>query len=177
MQSRIKALTSATLALLIATSPLASAQDGNAQGGKAMESGLIDALRFDAKRQERVAPSGPALQAYIRAGYLDAKPSARADYTDYRLLKKPATFMGHTLVVIEEEYMSAYIGCCVSEGVGVTVKLNGNGANLQAFAKDNACSYSEVADPGAELKHFDIANDLPKGKYASLSCRERDSQR
>lgn len=172
MQSRIKAFTSTALALLIATSPLASAQDA-----KAMESGLIDALRYDAERQERVAPSGPALQAYIRAGYLDAKPGARADYTDYRLLKKPATLMGHTLVVIEEEYMTAYIGCCVSEGVGVTVRLDGNAGKLKAFAKDNACSYSETDDPGAELRRFDIVNDLPKGKYASLSCRERDSQR
>lgn len=172
MQSRIKAFTCATLALLIATSPLASAQ-----GGKAMESGLIDALRFDAKRHERVAPSGPALQAYIRAGYLDARPSARADYTDYRLMKKPATLMGHTLVVIEEEYMTAYVGCCVSEGVGVTVRLDGSAGNLKAFAKDNACTYSEIDDPGAELKSFDIVNDLPKGKYASLSCRERDSER
>lgn len=172
MQSKIKAITSTALALLIATSPLASAQ-----GGQTMESGLIDALRFDAKRQERVAPSGPALQAYIRAGYLDAKPNARADYTDYRLLKKPATLMGHRLVVIEEEYMTAYIGCCVSEGVGVTVRLDGSADKLKAFAKDNACGYSEIDDPGAELRGFDIANDLPKGKYASLSCRERDSQR
>ncbi|QWF15082.1 hypothetical protein [Lysobacter capsici] len=172
MQSKIKAITCAALALLVVTAPLASAQDA-----KSMESGLIDALRFDAKRHERVAPSGPALQAYIRAGYLDARPGARADYTDYRLMKKPATLMGHTLVVIEEEYMTAYVGCCVSEGVGVTVRLNGAADTLKAFAKDNACTYSELDDPGAELKGFDIANDLPKGKYASLSCRERDSQR
>lgn len=172
MQSQIKTLAAGALALFAVFAPLAVAQDGSA-----LEAGLLDAMRYDARRMERVAPSGPALQAYIRDGYVDLKPSVRADYTDYRLLKKPASLMGHPLVVIEEEYMTAYVGCCVSEGVGATVRIAGDTARLKAFAERNACGYQEGVDPGAELKRFGVANDLPKGRYASLSCRERDSQR
>ena len=62
----------------------------------------------------------------MQAGYIDNKPNLRADYTDYYLLNKPARFMGHELVMIEEEYMSRYIGCCVSPGAGLSVKVSGS---------------------------------------------------
>jgi hypothetical protein len=38
--------------------------------------------------------------------------------------------MTHELVMIEQEYMTTWIGCCVSPGVGVTVRVNGSTANL-----------------------------------------------
>lgn len=140
----------------------------------ALEKGLADAMRYDRAKGERVAPSGPALQAYIQAGYLDLKPSVRADYTDYRLLKKPAPFMGQRLVMVEEEYMTQYIGCCVDEGVGAVVRVGGSTAAMEAFAKANACRFEPDYDPEQALTANRLGIGLPPGKYARLSCRERD---
>ena len=141
-----------------------------------LEAGLVKALKQKPGTTERLGDSGAALRAYIAAGYLDLKPSQRADYTDYRLLKKPAMLMGHTLVLIEEEYMTRHIGCCVSPGVGVTVRLSGSSKNLEKFAEKNGCSFNPKADPQEELKLYGIKANLPIGKYASISCRERDAQ-
>ncbi|MBX9402749.1 hypothetical protein K4L06_15675 [Lysobacter sp. BMK333-48F3] len=142
-----------------------------------LEAGLIAALRHDAKTGERAAPSGPAIQAYIHAGYLTAKPTVRADYTDYRLLNKPATLLGLPLVAIEEEYMTQYLGCCVSEGAGATVRITGDIEPLVEFAKRNACRLERDYDARAEFKNYGIAANLPAGRYANLSCRVRDADR
>jgi len=141
----------------------------------ALEKGLTDALRYDRAKGERVAPSGPALQAYIQAGYLDLKPSVRADYTDYRVLKKPAPFMGQSLVLVEEEYMSQYIGCCVDEGVSAVVRVVGSTAAMEKFAKANACTFQPKYDPAEELTGRNLGLSLPAGRYAKLSCHENDA--
>ncbi|UZW58894.1 hypothetical protein [Lysobacter enzymogenes] len=141
----------------------------------ALEKGLTDAMRYDRAKGERAAPSGPALQAYIQAGYLELKPSVRADYTDYRLLKKPAPFMGQTLVMVEEEYMTQYIGCCVDEGVSAVVRVAGSTAAMETFAKANACSFEPKYDPVEALTANRLGIGLPPGKYAKLSCHERDA--
>jgi len=160
------------LALLAcaALSPAAFAADE-----AALEKGLTDALRYDRAKGERVAPSGPALQAYIQAGYLDLKPSVRADYTDYRVLKKPAPFMGQSLVLVEEEYMTQYIGCCVDEGVSAVVRVSGSTAAMEAFAKANACRFEPKYDPAEALTANRLGIGLPPGRYAKLSCHENDA--
>jgi hypothetical protein len=140
-----------------------------------LEAGLASAMKYDKAAENRAGSSGKAIQAYMKAGYVNPRPNARADYTDYYLVNKPATFLGYPLVVIEEEYMTRFAGCCVSEGLGVTVSVTGNIAALQKFAKLNYCRVEEKTDPGAELRTFGIKNTLPKGRYASLSCRERDA--
>lgn len=142
-----------------------------------LEAGLASAMKYDKAAEKRAGTSGKAIQAYMKAGYVNPRPNVRADYTDYYLLNKPATFLGYPLVVIEEEYMTRHVGCCVSEGLGVTVSVIGNTAALQKFAKLNYCTVEEKTDPGAELLTFGIKNALPKGRYASLSCRERDAMR
>ena len=141
----------------------------------ALEKGLTGALRYDRAKGERVTPSGPALQAYIQAGYLDLKPSVRADYTDYRVLKKPAPFMGQSLVLVEEEYMSQYIGCCVDEGVSAVVRVAGSTAAMEKFAKANACTFQPKYDPAEELTGRNLGLSLPAGRYAKLSCHENDA--
>lgn len=148
-----------------------------ASGGRELEEGLLSALRLKPGTTERAGDSGKAIQAYMREGVVNKRPDQRADYTDYYVLKKPASFMGHELVVIEEEYMSKYIGCCVNPGAGVTVKLNGSLKNLERFAEANMCSFDDNVDAQGELNRVSIRTPLSKGRYARLSCRENDTRR
>ncbi|MFB9243289.1 hypothetical protein IV454_13645 [Massilia antarctica] len=147
-----------------------------AQENPGLEAGLIGAMKYDRNSNQRAGSSGEAIRAYMKAGYVNPRPNGRADYTDYYLLNQAATFLGHPLVVIEEEYMTRYVGCCVSEGLGVTVKVVTNTAALKKFATLNRCRLEENVDPGAELRSFSIRNTLPKARCATLSCRERDAQ-
>jgi hypothetical protein len=150
---------------------------GAASEEQGLESGLINALRLKKGTTQRVGDSGKAIQAYMREGLVNKKPNQRADYTDYYLLLKPAKFMGHELVVIEEEYMSRYVGCCASPGAGVSVKVVGNPKNLEEFAQTNKCTFTDHINLQDELRSVSIKANLPQGNFASLSCRERDADR
>ncbi|WP_402718901.1 hypothetical protein [Janthinobacterium rivuli] len=141
-----------------------------------LESGLTHALQLKKGTTARVGTSGKAIAAYMREGLISQRPQQRFDYTDYYLLKKPASFMGHELVLIEEEYITQYIGCCVSPGAGVTVKVRGNTQKLQAFASAQRCTLTDPVDVQHALSEVAIKARLPQGHYASLSCRERDAQ-
>ena len=142
-----------------------------------LESGLRHAMQLKQGTDARTGTSGQAIRAYMQAGLLRTKPDQRFDYTDYYLLQKPAPFLGHELVLIEEEYITQYIGCCVSPGLGVTVKVQGSTQNLEKFAQANRCTLTDNVDLAHELREVAIKNRLPKAHYASLSCRERDAQR
>ncbi|MBR7635523.1 hypothetical protein [Janthinobacterium lividum] len=155
----------------------ASCASAHAAADPGLESGLIHALQLKKGTTERVGTSGKAIAAYMREGYIGKHPDQRADYTDYYLLKKPASFMGHELVLIEEEYITQYIGCCVSPGAGVTVKVRGNTKKLQAFARAQRCTLTDPVDVQHALNDVAIKTRMPKGHYASLSCRERDAER
>jgi hypothetical protein len=145
--------------------------------GQELESGLVNALELKKGTTERAGNSGKALQAYMREGLINKKPNRRADYTDYYLLNKLTTFMGHELLVIEEEYMTRHIGCCVSPGAGVTVKVSGSTKNLENFASKNKCAFTDNVDLQSELSSVGLKTSRAKGHYASLSCRERDATR
>lgn len=140
-----------------------------------LENGLIKALKLKQGTTERIADSGKAIQAYMREGIVGRKPNQRYDYTDYYLLKKSASLMGHELIVIEEEYLSKYIGCCVNPGVGVSVRVVGSTKNLQEFASANKCTFTEAIDLQNELLSVGVKANLSQGSYANLSCRERDA--
>lgn len=142
-----------------------------------LESGLLHALQLKKGTSERTGTSGKAIEAYVHAGLLGKKPNQRYDYTDYYLLRKPASFLGHELVLIEEEYITQYIGCCVSPGAGVTVKVHGSTHKLEQFAHANRCTLTENVDFAQALREVAIRNKVPKAHYASLSCRERDAER
>jgi hypothetical protein len=161
-----------TLILFLSFSTLASASDV-----QDLEKTLANSLSLKRGSTERLGNSGKAIQSYMKEGFVNRKPNQRADYTDYYLLKKPAMFMGHELIVIEEEYMSKYIGCCVSPGMGVAVKISGNSKNIEHFAVKNKCTLTNDIDIQAELKSVSIKANFPRGQYASLSCRERDANR
>lgn len=140
-----------------------------------IETGLLNSMRLNVKTLERMGSSGSALKNYMQEGIINQRPNQRADYTDYYLVKKPAKLMGHDLVVIEEEYMSRYVGCCVSPGVGVTVKVAGSTENLEKFANENGCTLTRQVDLQHEIESIGIKTKVPKGNYVSLSCRERDA--
>ncbi|MGK5056446.1 hypothetical protein ACQ4WY_05835 [Janthinobacterium sp. LB2P49] len=169
-ECRTRRLLGALLLAASCASALAATDPG-------LEMGLLHALHLKKGTTDRVGTSGKAIQAYMREGYLGKYPKQRFDYTDYYLLKKPASFMGHELVLIEEEYISQYIGCCVSPGAGVTVRVRGNTQKLQAFARAQRCTLTDPVDIRHALNEVAIKTRMPKGHYASLSCRERDAER
>lgn len=137
-----------------------------------LQDALIAALRQKPGTSERIGSSRDAIMGYANAGYVNKQPDYRADYSDYRTLKKPAKFMGHTLVSIEEEYMQKYVGCCVSPGMSVTVRISPTGDDLDTFASKNGCSVSRDTD---DYYSTDMGlPKAPKGTYASLNCKERD---
>ena len=112
--------------------------------------------------------------ALKKEGYIAKKKNSRADYTDYYLLKKPIKFLGHEVILLEDEYPSKYIGCCVSPGLGAIVKVNGNVANLNAYAKANKCTLEDKVDVNGTLRSAGLKISGGKEHYAYLSCRERD---
>ncbi|MBC3920163.1 hypothetical protein H8L32_22055 [Undibacterium sp. CY18W] len=142
-----------------------------------LENRLIQALSIKNNGTDRQAQSRPVITAYKQAGILARQTDARADYVDFYLLRKPASFMGHKLVLLEEEYMDTYVGCCVSPGMGLVVQVSDSTKNMQNFAEKNACTFKPHADVFDTLKTYGIKNKLPKVDYASLSCRERDAQK
>lgn len=152
---------------------VSEAEDLNSNN-KSIEEGLINALRIKKSTRKRLGDSGKAIQAYMKQGIVNKKPNASIDYTDYYLVNKPTSFMGHELLVIEEEYMTQYIGCCVSPGVGVSLKIVGDTKNLEDFAQKNGCSLTKEFDLEKELSNLGMDAKFNKGEFASLSCRERD---
>ncbi len=159
------------VAILLTTYPKQTSASNNQE----LEVGLINVMKLDKQTMKRGGDSGKAIQKYMRDGFVNRKPNRRFDYTDYYLIKKPTKFMGHELMLIEEEYMSSYVGCCVSPGVGVTVKVAGNTKDLVLFAESNRCTFSERVDLQELLHSLGIKTAVPRANYVSLSCRARDA--
>jgi hypothetical protein len=140
-----------------------------------LEAGLIDAMRLNTQTRERIGDSGAAIRAYIRAGYVRARPEKRFDYTDYRIVRRPARLLGQELVLIEEEYLTKFIGCCVNAGVGAVVRVTGEDSRLKEFASANGCSVEKGSAVAETLKRVGLKPG--PGEYVALSCRERDVAR
>jgi len=160
---------------LIAVAVMALLSQRVMASSEELENGLITAMRLNKETKERLGDSGKAIQAYMREGFVGSRPNRRVDYTDYYLLRKPATFMRHELVVIEEEYMSKFIGCCVNVGVGVVLRVSGGTENVEEFAEQNGCRVEENVDFQQTAADLGIKAKVSKGNYVSLSCRERDA--
>jgi hypothetical protein len=140
----------------------------------ALAAGLVGAMRLNADRTERFAEPGEAIRAYIKAGYVRLKPELRDDYTDYRVVQLPAKFFGQELLVIEEEYLSKFIGCCVNEGVGVILRLTTDLAPLKQFAAANGCSMRDTRADVVEILQKLKVKPID-GELVRLSCRTRDN--
>lgn len=155
----------AVLFLSLALLPASAAADA--------ESALIPAMQYVKARQDRQVEPGVAVRQLVKEGYVALKPERRMDYTDYRIVKKPATFLGHKLVVVEEEYLTKYVGCCVNAGIGAIVQVQGDLSRLAAFAKANACKMREPQHVLEDLRNIGFKPIV--GDYAAISCRERDA--
>jgi hypothetical protein len=124
----------------------------------------------DLKRQEN---AGAVIRKFKDEGLIPFRPQ-RIDYTDYYPLLKPQPALGQELILIEEEYMLKFVGCCVSEGAGLVLRIIGDFRPLEDFAKANQCRIEEFKSE-AQLKEFThVRFSVPPGRYAALSCRARD---
>lgn len=137
------------------------------------EKKLVISMKLNKVTKARIGDSGQAIKSYITKGYLRKKPNSRFDYTDSWVLKKPASFLGHRLLVIEEEYMGKYVGCCVSPGVGVILKVKGSISTLKKFSRKNGCSLEMGISVRSRLRSLKVGVNKAN-KYVSMSCRERD---
>lgn len=136
------------------------------------EAALIASMSYSQAKGDRLKDSGDAIRAYIAGGYVSRKPDQRRDYTDYRVLKKPATLLGQKILVLEEEYLVKYIGCCVNDGIGAILEIGPDDAPLKEFAKANRCLLNEE-NARADLAALGLRK--PAGRVVSLSCRSRDA--
>lgn len=171
MQKQLKVIAVVAITSILTTVSYAS---------DSLESNLLSTLKLKLNEFgdiERNGNHGKAIRAYMNKGYIDKKPTVyRADYVDYYLLKKPAYVLGHELKVIEEEYMSEYVGCCVNEGVGVVLKLTGSMQKLENFAQQNKCLVEPI-DYSYYYERLGIVNAIPgKGVFVEMSCRVNDIQ-
>ena len=109
--------------------------------------------------------------------YLTQKPQiSRTEYNDIYQLKKPLTFLNQEVMLLSDEYMSEYIGCCVSEGWGAVFKVQNDYEDLKKYATDNYCSLETIQNPSQEDYYGFAYRKLGKGKLVELSCRARDIQ-
>ncbi|MFZ6745645.1 hypothetical protein ACO0LC_20680 [Undibacterium sp. JH2W] len=139
-----------------------------------LENRLIKALKIKKNGLDRQARSRPVILAYQQAGILKRSRNRRIDYMDFYIVDKPASFMGQKLVLLEEEYMDTWVGCCVSPGMGLAVQVSSNTDAMEKFALENACTLTPHFDLKARFKDYLIKHQLPVADYAYLSCRERD---
>ncbi|MET0218178.1 MAG: hypothetical protein ABW205_09680 [Burkholderiales bacterium] len=145
----------------------------NSRSEMDLESRMVAALQQKPGTLERLGAADAVIGAYAAAGYVAMQPDWRADYSDYRVLKQPASLLGHTMLMIEHESMQTYIGCCVSPGLEIILRLAQDGEDLQAFASGNGCRLKSDAD--RDFSSADLGLDeAPEGTYAALSCKERD---
>jgi hypothetical protein len=122
---------------------------------------------------------GEPLRALKRDGYLSARPQNRSNYDDFYRPLRAFRVMGAKVVVVQENYLGRYVGCCADPGIGLyfesadVATLNG----IRDFATTNKCIYLQ----GNAL----IAPELPRAFlrfkantfYAMLRCSDGDERR
>jgi hypothetical protein len=137
-----------------------------------LEAALTKAMTANRADASRMLPSGAAIKLFIKNGFVKRKPEARQDYSDYRLLRKPFTFMGHSVVALEEQNLVEYIGCCVDDGIGALLVLDGSADALNVFASANGCTVSsDDYDIETSLNAVGLARD--GRRYLYIYCGAR----
>jgi len=162
------------LALALCGPPAAAAPESAQIEDRQLEQSLVLAMTRVAGSWERLYGSDVPIRDYAKHGFLPLKPDRREDYVDFRAFRKPAHLLGASLVTIEEEYQTKFIGCCVNAGVGAVVKSDAGLEKLKRFAAQNACSINEDPKFVAERLSPMHVKMAAGGGYAAISCRERD---
>jgi hypothetical protein len=137
---------------------------------------LLHALR-PVPMFERQKNIGAVLREFKEQGLISFRPLIRVDYTDYYRVRSGLRLFGHDLVILEEEYITKYAGCCVSEGGGLVVRMQGSTSELAEFAAANRCSLREYESLEKYQREFNVSFAAPSGRYAELSCRARDEDK
>ncbi len=168
MKTKLQQLLIAAMALLLMSASPMAAEISNEE--KVLQGAMMLRSRDPYARE---VGSGEAIGVLIKSGFLKRKPFQRADYVDYRALKKPMKFLGHSVLLIEEEYLVEWIGCCVNVGIGMVIEESGDTAGLEGFVKANQCRKEGEDYWKGSLENSGLK---PKAgvKYSYISCREKD---
>lgn len=114
-------------------------------------------------------------KALKQQGVISHKPQvSRVEYNDVYVVKKPLKIFNQNVVLLSDEYMSEYIGCCVSEGWGAIVKKQQSLQALQKYATQKHCELRPFSLQENQAYYGFATKKLSKGEYYELSCRERD---
>ncbi|GLI38327.1 hypothetical protein KI811_16715 [Geobacter hydrogenophilus] len=127
--------------------------------------------------EDRMRINDFALFEYLSDNkFIRSKPSSSYDMTDYYVLVKPATIMGHKLVLLEYETQKPSLGCCADSGFGVILLLSGSTKELEKVAHKNICSIEYFSNTKLRERLFwkPRKSVIKPGKYAWVSCRESD---
>ena len=128
------------------------------------------AITYNTHTKERVLSFPDLIRSMDAAGLVTLKPDFRADYIDYRFAKKSASLYGFSLVMIEEEYVTQWIGCCPNRGFSILLKGNGDAARLTDLAAKNYC---EIWSDEVARERLDYSGVTPtSGNYTGINCRE-----
>jgi hypothetical protein len=126
---------------------------------------LERALSVTLGAKQRQIDRGEAIRVLADHGLVSLIPDFRADYTDYRLVSGQLQFFDYPVVIVIEEYITEWMGCCPDPGIGVIIRGPVAETRLQSFAQTNSCqigSYTWIVQDFAELDQ--------SAEYHSLHC-------
>lgn len=117
----------------------------------------------------------PDFKTLKQKGLISNKPTiSRADYNDVYQFKKQYQFLGQNFVLLFDEYMLEYAGCCVNEGWGAVFAKHSDLKQIQQFAQKNQCKVEKMNLDSKYYYGYEVKK-LPKNKeYYELSCRADD---
>jgi len=158
--SAVNILNIATVVALCFIFVFTGARAGN------LESHILErALSIGGESQARQIDRGEAIRNLASQGIVSTAPTFRTDYTDYRLVKGELYFLGYRVVVITEEYVMQWLGCCPNPGIGVIVQGPVSEASMQSFADRNRCEVDFYTWMVRDIDELDQQTE-----YRSLHC-------
>lgn len=117
----------------------------------------------------------PDFKTLQQKGLISNKPTvSRADYNDVYQFKKPYQFLGQNFVLLFDEYMSEYAGCCVNEGWGAIFAKASDLKQIQQFAQRNQCKIEKMDLDSKYYYGYEVKKLAKNKEYYELSCREND---
>jgi hypothetical protein len=136
------------------------------------QSGLLTAME---QRTEYGAP----LRALKRDGYLATRPRIRTNYDDFYFPTRSFSVLGGKVVVVQENYLGRYVGCCADPGIGLYFEGSSKASFIavEDFAIANKCIYLEGNDMVTQELPTNFMRLKPRKSYALLRCSDGDKNR